>query len=83
VYSGIAAPLHNDDAHRAAAAIRERISKLASEGMASGVYVAWVSQSISDTLVIDLLEGARARNLLLSTPIRKYGDVLVGVESVT
>jgi signal transduction histidine kinase/CheY-like chemotaxis protein len=65
-YASLGASLRDRQAQRAADAIRGGISELGREGIVSGIYFAWVSQSTNDTLVLDLLEDTRRKNLLLS-----------------
>jgi signal transduction histidine kinase/CheY-like chemotaxis protein len=65
LYSGVAALLANEDGRRAAMAIREEISRLASEGLAPGAYFAWMNQATSDTLMMDLVYAMQRTNVLL------------------
>ncbi|MGP8246822.1 MAG: ATP-binding protein [Bryobacteraceae bacterium] len=66
VYSGVGASLRNPDARYAAMAIREEISNLSRDGAISSIYFNWMNQSTNETMVIDLMEAERNRNVLLS-----------------
>ncbi|MGD0778774.1 MAG: ATP-binding protein [Candidatus Solibacter sp.] len=66
VYASLGARLGDRQAQRAADTIRTGISELARDGTVSGIYFAWVGQSANDTLVLDLLEDTRRKNLLLT-----------------
>ena len=79
VYSGIAALRGNRPAASVAASIRDEMSRLAQEGLVSGIYFQWVNQSTNDTQMIDLVEESRARNWLLLCAFGLVGFVALVV----
>jgi signal transduction histidine kinase/CheY-like chemotaxis protein len=67
--AGVASRIGDREARWAAAAIREEISAMARDGAMTGIYSRWFHKSNNDTRVLDLLNEARQRNLMLTVAI--------------
>ena len=67
--AGIAALRGNSDAIWAAKALREEISRMASDGTMAGIYFSWYRESNNDAATIDLREEAKQRNAALSVAL--------------
>jgi signal transduction histidine kinase/ActR/RegA family two-component response regulator len=63
---GIGASLRNPNAKWAAKALRDELSNLSRDGTISSAYFASVQQSTDDTRMIDLVDEARGRSVLLA-----------------
>lgn len=64
--AGVATLRGNPDATWAAKALREEISDMARDGTMAGTYFSWFRQSNNEALMIDLVEEAKQRSMMLS-----------------
>jgi signal transduction histidine kinase/DNA-binding response OmpR family regulator len=75
--AGVAALRGNQEAIRAAKALREEISEMARDGTMAGIYFRWFHQSNNDALEIDLTEQEKRNSLMLMVSLGALIVILI------